>query len=99
MQRLIERLMLSFLLTLVVLYFGLIWVARRSDRIIFQPQPSSYSDKDIPTPYQVLHIDSGASGPHTRTRPASITALYLPNPDARFTLLMSHGNAEDIGQN
>jgi fermentation-respiration switch protein FrsA (DUF1100 family) len=99
MLRLIERLMLSFLLTLVVLYIGLFWVARRSDRIIFQPQPSSYSDKEIPAPYQVSHITSGASGPHMRRGTASITTLHLPNPQARFTLLISHGNAEDIGQN
>jgi fermentation-respiration switch protein FrsA (DUF1100 family) len=99
MLRLIQRLMLSFLLTLVVLYVGLLWLASRSDRIIFQPQRSSYSDKEILAPYQVFRISSGASGPQARTGAASITALYLPNPDARFTLLMSHGNAEDIGQN
>lgn len=99
MLRFIQRLMLSFLLTLVVLYVGLLCVARISDRIIFQPQPSSYSDKEIAAPYQVFHITSGANGPHTRAGAASITALYLPNPKARFTLLMSHGNAEDIGQN
>src|ERR1700739_102785 len=99
MLRLIQRLMLSLLLILVVLYVGLLWVARRSERIIFQPQPSSYSDKELLAPYQVFHITSGASGPHTRTGSASITTLYLPNSDGRFTLLMSHGNAEDIGQN
>lgn len=27
-----------------------------------------------------------------------ISAVYLPNPDARFTPLCTHGNAEDIGQ-
>ena len=26
-----------------------------------------------------------------------ISAVYLPNPAARFTLLVSHGNAEDLG--
>jgi hypothetical protein len=36
MLRLIQRLMLSLLLILVVLYVGLLWVARRSDRIIFR---------------------------------------------------------------
>jgi fermentation-respiration switch protein FrsA (DUF1100 family) len=91
--------MLSFLLTFVVLYVGPLWLASRSDRIIFQPQPSSYSDKEISVPYRVFHIASGGNGPHTRRGDASITALYLPNPAARFTLLMSHGNAEDIGQN
>ncbi|ERT08250.1 alpha/beta hydrolase family protein [Lyngbya aestuarii BL J] len=27
-----------------------------------------------------------------------ITALYLPNPESQYTILYSHGNAEDIGQ-
>ncbi|MCI0356293.1 MAG: alpha/beta hydrolase, partial [Acidobacteria bacterium] len=27
------------------------------------------------------------------------SALYLPNPGARYTLLFTHGNAEDIGHN
>jgi fermentation-respiration switch protein FrsA (DUF1100 family) len=26
-----------------------------------------------------------------------ITALYLPNPEARYTILYSHGNGEDLG--
>jgi abhydrolase domain-containing protein 17 len=26
-----------------------------------------------------------------------IAAIYLPNPSSRFTLLVSHGNAEDLG--
>ena len=26
-----------------------------------------------------------------------ISAAYLPNPEAEFTLLFSHGNAEDLG--
>ena len=27
----------------------------------------------------------------------NISAVYLPNPSAKFTILYSHGNAEDIG--
>ena len=96
---LIKRLVLSLLLILVVFYAGLLWLAWRADRIIFQPPPSSYLDKAPFAPYQFFNIISGANGPHTRVGTASITTLYIPNPHARFTLLMSHGNAEDIGQN
>jgi len=35
---------------------------------------------------------------HLRSGDETITAFYLPNPQARYTLLFSHGNAEDIGQ-
>jgi hypothetical protein len=55
-----------------------------SDSVIFQPQPASYSD----TP-EILKLTT-ASG-------RKITAIYLSNPAAKFTLLVSHGNAEDIG--
>lgn len=55
-----------------------------SDGVIFQPHPSSYRDTS-----DILKLTT-ASG-------AKISALYLPNPQARFTLLVSHGNAEDLG--
>ncbi len=95
------------LITLVIaLYIGLIILALYSDRLLFQPQPSTYRDAnliaaahgmDIPNA-QILKLqsppyDNGAKN----TAPATITAIYLPNPSARFTLLFSHGNAEDIG--
>ena len=55
-----------------------------SDSVIFQPHPASYSD----TP-EILKLT-------TRSH-RKISAIYLPNPAAKFTLLVSHGNAEDIG--
>ena len=57
-----------------------------SDKVIFLPRPpSSYADtSDIIK----LQTDDGAS----------ISALHLTNPDARFTILYSHGVAEDLGQ-
>jgi fermentation-respiration switch protein FrsA (DUF1100 family) len=55
-----------------------------SDRLIFQPQHSSYKDDS-----SVIKLRA-ADG-------KSISAIYLPNPVARFTILYSHGNAEDIG--
>jgi hypothetical protein len=58
----------------------------RMDAMVFQPQPSSYHDE-----HGLLKLTS-ADGQR-------ITAAWLPNPAARFTLLYSHGNAEDLGEN
>jgi hypothetical protein len=76
-------------------YISLIVLALISDSIIFQPQPPTYTDASLGVtaarqapPGQLLRLDSGGQ---------KITALYLPNPNARFTLLFSHGNAEDLG--
>lgn len=68
-------------------YLVLVFVALfLSDRMIFQPQLSSY--QDTPDFFKLTTTDG--------TR---ITATYLANPGARYTLLFSHGNAEDIGDN
>ena len=55
-----------------------------SERLIFQPQPAGYRDNAA-----ILKLTSSDG--------AKISATYLPNPDATFTVLFSHGNAEDIG--
>jgi pimeloyl-ACP methyl ester carboxylesterase len=70
----------------LALYIALFVLALFSDRIIFQPQPSSYRDAGLGR--QVVKLRSGDK---------TITAVYLPNPTAKYTLLFSHGNAEDIG--
>ncbi|HSJ07270.1 MAG TPA: alpha/beta hydrolase, partial [Longimicrobiales bacterium] len=56
-----------------------------ADRMIFLPPPPSYS-ADQPGIMFVLTEDG-----------ASVATLHLPSPDAEFTLLFSHGNAEDLG--
>ena len=55
-----------------------------ADRMIFLPQPSTYEDSP-----EILKLTT-ADG-------VQISALYLPNPKAKYTLLYSHGNAEDLG--
>jgi fermentation-respiration switch protein FrsA (DUF1100 family) len=55
-----------------------------ADNIIFQPPSPGYRDDA-----SVLKVTS-ADG-------ARISAKYFPNANATFTLLFSHGNAEDIG--
>ena len=72
-------------LLLCALYIGLFLLGFfLSDSMIFLPRPSSYQDSA-----EILKITT-ASG-------KKISAVYLPNPMAKFTLLVSHGNAEDLG--
>jgi abhydrolase domain-containing protein 17 len=69
----------------IVLYLSLaIFGWFFSNSVIFLPQPAHY--KDGP---EILKLPSANGN--------LISALYLPNPSAKFTLLISHGNAEDLG--
>jgi fermentation-respiration switch protein FrsA (DUF1100 family) len=82
------------IVSLASFYAVLIGLALLSDRLIFQPQPSSYTDESLSSTLtrahngQLIHVISGDQ---------RITALYLSNPNAKYTLLFSHGNAEDLG--
>ena len=95
MARALKWIAKRMLVALVALYSVLILLALFSDRLIFQPQPATYDDQSLSDtatrlrdPGRLMHIISGAE---------RITAIYLPNDNARFTLLFSHGNAEDLG--
>jgi alpha-beta hydrolase superfamily lysophospholipase len=75
----------GLLLVVIGLYLiALVTAAFFSDRIIFQPQRAGYRDRR-----GMLRLTSSDG--------AKISATYLPNPEAVFTVLFSHGNAEDIG--
>jgi abhydrolase domain-containing protein 17 len=74
-------------------YAVLIGLALLSDRLIFQPQPSSYTNDSL----SALAQREGGRLIHVMSGDQRITAVYLPNSDAKFTLLFSHGNAEDLG--
>jgi alpha-beta hydrolase superfamily lysophospholipase len=68
-----------------VFYLFLFVVALfRSDQMIFQPQRAGYRDNA-----EILKLNSSDG--------ARISARYLAIPNATFTILFSHGNAEDIG--
>ena len=56
-----------------------------TEKTIFHPPASSYRDTD-----RILKL-AAADG-------IRISAVYLPTAHARYTLLYSHGNGEDIGQ-
>jgi len=71
--------------SIVFIYLCLVLVALvGSDRLIFQPQPSSYVDSP-----EIVKLKSAGG--------RSISALHLVNADADYTVHYSHGNAEDLG--
>lgn len=55
-----------------------------ADSQIFFPPKSSYQDSR-----EIIKIPSKNG--------LLISAIYLPNPKAKYTVLVSHGNAEDLG--
>ena len=55
-----------------------------SDRLIFQPPAAGYQDTS-----EIIKLSS-ANG-------MKISAVHFPNAQAKYTILYSHGNAEDLG--
>jgi hypothetical protein len=81
----LKRLILSPLIIVILFYAGIsLYAYFFSDTIIFQPQPSSYRDTN-----QIIKLKTEDG--------VQISAVYLNNPDSEYTILYSHGNAEDIG--
>lgn len=80
--------MLRTLLVLaLLLYLGVAAFAYfAADGMIFYPPRASYSARTLPV--TLVPTDDGVW----------VAVLHLPNPGSRFTLLYSHGNAEDLGQ-
>jgi fermentation-respiration switch protein FrsA (DUF1100 family) len=81
-----RRVLLRALLIAVIAYAGfaaLLWLF--AERLIFLPPGERYARDE-----QVLLIPRAGGG--------SVAALHLRNPDARYTILFSHGNAENIVQ-
>jgi len=91
-MKFLRHLLRLLILFVVVGYIGLMVLALRADSMIFLPHPSSYRLPELAaSSIHDVHPLSLASGK------ANLAAVYLPNPSARYTLLFSHGNAEDIG--
>jgi abhydrolase domain-containing protein 17 len=81
----VKKLVIRMLLVIAALYVGFALFAYfLADSMIFLPHPSSYQDSA-----DILKITTAGG--------KKISAVYLPNPAAKFTLLVSHGNAEDLG--
>lgn len=80
-----KNLLLRLLYIPMVPYFGIaISGLFFSDQLIFMPHPAAYRDSP-----DILKLRS--------THGNLISAIYLVNPAARYTLLVSHGNGEDLG--
>ena len=80
------RVLLRALLLVLVAYAGfvaLLWLF--AERLIFLPPSERY-----PRDERILLLPRADGG--------TVAAVHLSNPDARYTILFSHGNAENIGQ-
>lgn len=83
----IRRVLLRSLLLVVLAYAafaGLVWLF--AERLIFLPPRERYARTE-----EMLLIPRPGGG--------SIAAVHLRNPHARYTILFSHGNGEDLGNN
>lgn len=69
---------------LFIYTFFALYVFFRADSMIFLPQPSSYQDTN-----NIIKLPVNSE--------ESISAVHLTNPQATYTLLYIHGNAEDLG--
>jgi len=80
-----KRLLRSVLIIPTAFYL-IVMISAHSfaDSIIFQPQPTFYRDDNS---IIKLATETGEK----------ISARYFQNPNAEYTILFSHGNAEDIG--
>lgn len=71
---------------LFVLFFVLMFTYSFTDKMIFYPPAASYDEGS-----GIVRIDTGDG--------EMIAAMYFESPESGYTILFSHGNAEDIGQN
>lgn len=69
------------LVAYVLLAAGFYFLA---DSVLFAPQYPSYRDTS-----DIIKLETKSG--------KKISAIYFPNPHAKYTILFSHGNAEDIG--
>ncbi|HZE36865.1 MAG TPA: alpha/beta hydrolase [Candidatus Eisenbacteria bacterium] len=77
--------LVRIVLSLVLVYVGVAaWAWLYSDQMIFLPPPPGYRD----TP-EILKVPTKDG--------QRIAAIYIVNPAAIHTMLLSHGNAEDLG--
>jgi abhydrolase domain-containing protein 17 len=81
----VRRVVRSMILIPLYIYVALFFIALFfSDRLIFQPPPASYQDTD-----GIMKLTTKGG--------MQISAIHLVNEKAKYTILYSHGNAEDIG--
>lgn len=77
--------LIRWLLYVFIAYIALAtFVYFFAENHMFHPPPAGYQDN-----HNIIKL--------TTQDGAAISAIYLPNKAATYTLLVSHGNAEDIG--
>ncbi|MCC5659061.1 alpha/beta hydrolase [Nostoc sp. XA010] len=74
--------LLKSLIFIYIFFSGYVYF--RADSMIFLSQPSSYEDNP-----KIIKLKSGGD--------TNISATYLLNNKANYTILYSHGNSEDLG--
>lgn len=80
-----KRVIRSIILIPICVVLGLLIIATFfADRAIFRPQGSSYKDTA-----EIIKLET-TGGEH-------ISAKYYEMPNAAYTVIFSHGNAEDLG--
>lgn len=83
--RVLRRLMIGVLHIALVTYIAVaLFALLRSESMIFQPRPSSYADSPEIVP--LISADGDR-----------ISAIHLVTEGSPWTVLFSHGNAEDLG--
>ncbi|NEP82062.1 MAG: alpha/beta hydrolase [Okeania sp. SIO3B3] len=84
---LVEKFSILRLIRSTVIIYILVglWAFFFSDRLIFLPRPSSYQENQ-----DFVKLESSDR--------VQITGIYLPLPKTKYTILYSHGNAEDLGE-
>jgi abhydrolase domain-containing protein 17 len=82
-----KRVIRSLFLIPIVVYMGLFAIAWLfPNKLLFRPQHASYTDDS-----SIIKL--------TTSDGETISAKFYENEAAHFTILFSHGNAEDIGDN
>ncbi len=82
----LNRMIWSLITVPIFIYLGLgITLYLFSDRLIFAARRSSYSDNN-----EILKIETSDG--------KKLSAIYFPSPIAHQTIILFHGNAEDIGE-
>ncbi|MBV6623098.1 MAG: alpha/beta hydrolase [Rivularia sp. (in: Bacteria)] len=77
----IKRMLLSIIL--IYLTFAII-IYTQVEKLIFLPPPSTYQDTE-----EIIKLTSEDG--------TKLSAIYLSNPNAKYTILHAHGNASDLG--
>lgn len=74
--------MITSLIFIYILFTTYVYF--RADSMIFLPPIPRYEDTQ-----EIIKLKTGSN--------QQISAVYLPNPPAKYTILYIHGNAEDLG--